>query len=396
MSSPLGGLPLLAVLTGVYFGFIGYFHPYLPLWLHELGFGTLAIGALVSMHSVTRVVAPYAWGWLADHTGRRERLMRLAATGALLAALVLLAFPGLLSPSLLVVGAVLFAMFLHTSALMPMAEAAVAQQVSSSQGLDLRRYGRVRVWGSVGYIVTVVASGFWFERHGMGAFALFTVGLLLLLVLVCWRLPVAVDDGMPPSPAPSAWPVLRRPAVRWLFISAFFMVLAHIALYAFLSLYLDALGYSKRVVGGLWAVSILMEIAFFLRQGRWLARGHLAGWMTLACAVAAVRFGATAAFGASLAVLIVAQAAHALTFAAHHTACVALINRHFDGRLRGRGQALYAVIGYGISGVVGAVGGGALASVAGFASVFWAASAAAVLATLAGWRAWRLDRPDPR
>jgi PPP family 3-phenylpropionic acid transporter len=91
-------------------------------------------------------------------------------------------------------------------------------------------------------------------------------------------------------------------------------------------------------------------------------------------------------------VLVLAQCSHAVTFAAQHTACIGVINRHFPGRLRGRGQALYTVLGYGASGVVGGVAGGALSEAFGFAAVFWAASGAAALAVLCCWRALVLAR----
>ena len=119
---------------------------------------------------------------------------------------------------------------------------------------------------------------------------------------------------------------------------------------------------------------------------RWLPRLPLPTWIVLACAVAALRFSVTAAFGNSLALLVVAQAVHAITFAAHHTVCIAFINQHFPGRLRGRGQALYTVIGYGISGLMGGVAGGALSEALGFAAVFWAAGAMGCIAALAAWR----------
>ena len=265
----------------------------------------------------------------------------------------------------------------------------MAQHVSTEHGLDVARYGRIRVWGSVGFIVTVVVFGFWFERRGLDGFAPGAVALLLALVVACMRLPAEAPLLQEQHAAPSLRPVLAQPAVRWFFVSAFFMILAHIGLYTFFSLHLDALGYSKRIVGVLWAISVIAEIGWFLWQGRWLGRWPLTTWLAFACAVAALRFGATAAFGSSLAVLVVAQAAHAVTFAAHHTVCIALLNRHFPGRLRGRGQALYTVLGYGIPGVFGGVAGGALSDVAGFAAVFWAAGAAGLVAAFAAWRAGR-------
>ena len=380
-----------ALLSALYFGFIGYFNPYLPLWLKELGFGTLAIGVLSSVQSLTRVLAPYGWGWVSDHTGHRVWLMRIAASLAFVCAWGLVATPRWVDPGFAYVAIVLFVMFCNTSAMMPMAEAAMSQMVSRGGALDVGRYGRIRVWGSIGFIITVVVFGFWFDTRGLDGFAWGAVLLLAGLVATAWRLPAARESTHAGSVAPSLSPVMVQPAVRWFFVSLFFMILAHVALYAFFSLYLDELGYSKRVVGMLWAVSVLVEIVWFLDQGRWLPRWRLSSWMAFACGLACLRFAATAAFGASLVVLVVAQAVHAITFAAHHTVCIAFINRHFPDRLRGRGQAMYTVIGYGLSGLAGGVAGGALSEALGFAAVFWAASAMAALATLAAWQCARHD-----
>jgi PPP family 3-phenylpropionic acid transporter len=81
-----GGPATLAVFAGVWFfhfAAIGPFNPYAPLWFKELGFSTLAIGAIASAQSWTRVVAPCAWGWLGDHSGRRSTRVRSGAAPAL-------------------------------------------------------------------------------------------------------------------------------------------------------------------------------------------------------------------------------------------------------------------------------------------------------------------------
>ena len=79
-----------------------------------------------------------------------------------------------------------------------------------------------------------------------------------------------------------------------------------------------------------------------------------------------------AAFGNWMVVLVLTQMTHAITFAAQHAACITLVSRYFPGRLRGRGQALYTTLGYGLSGVIGGVAGGALIERWGYPAVFWA------------------------
>jgi PPP family 3-phenylpropionic acid transporter len=184
-------------------------------------------------------------------------------------------------------------------------------------------------------------------------------------------------------------PVLRQRPVQWFFAAVFFHVLAHMAVYVFLSLYLDALGYSKTVIGLLWAVSVIVEIGWFFTQSRWLPLLSLTAWLVLCAALMAVRMGLTAAGAGVWWVLLLAQVLHAFTFATHHTACIALLSHHFPGSLRGRGQAQYAVRGYGLAGVLGGLLGGLLSARLGLVSVFWAALASSLLATLCAWQVWR-------
>jgi len=358
-----------------YFAAIGMFNPYAPLWFKDLGFSTLAIGGIASLQSWTRVVAPYGWGWLGDHRGRRVVLVRLAAAGALLATLGLLAVRGYTA-----VAAFTALLFLANGGVVPLSEAALAAHLNRGGVMDSARYGRVRVWGSVGFIVMVVAAGAALQAGGIGLFPWLVTAMFGLLVVATLRLPAGHEEPIDHAGMPGVASVLRQPAVAWFFASVFFTVLAHTSLYSFFSLYLDSLGYGKAAVGALWAVSVAVEIVFFWYQGLWFGRLSPHRWLQWAAALSVLRFAAIAAFGGSLVVLVLAQLMHAVTFAYQHAACIMLINRHFPGALRGRGQALYTTLGYGISGVVGGVGGGWLSTHFGFAAVFWAAALAAAMA----------------
>jgi PPP family 3-phenylpropionic acid transporter len=377
-----------AALSASYFAHIGFFNPYLPLWLKDLGLGLVAISLLTAVQSATRLVAPYAWGWLSDHTGERVKLLRYGASAALVISCGLW-IPG----SFWWLAAVLGLMFLHTSAMMPMSEAAMAHLVSSGGSFDAKRYGRVRLWGSLGFLVTVFAAGAWFEHFGMAHFPAWTVLSLLAVVASVWWLPDLKEAVAAHERKQAIWPLLKKPAVRWFFIAVFFHVLSHMGIYIFFSLYLDALGYSKTLIGLLWAVSVLVEIAWFFTQSRWLPAFSLSGWLVVCAAAAVLRMGLTAAWAELWPVLLLAQALHGLTFAAHHTACIALLSHHFPGLQRGRGQALYAVLGYGLPGVLTGLGGGVLSARLGLGSVFWVALLSALLAMLSAWQVWRLRHP---
>jgi MFS transporter, PPP family, 3-phenylpropionic acid transporter len=363
-----------------YFAAIGLFSPFAPLWFSELGFSTLAIGAMASLQAWTRVIAPYGWGWLGDHRGQRMRWVQLSSAAAVLAASGLLWARGEAAVSLCVA-----LLFLANGAVIPLSEATLARHLLTPGGMDSGRYGRVRVWGSIGFISAVLVYGAVLEALGLQWFPVLVVAMYGLMWVMSLRVPGARDEKPSTAAAPPIWPVLRQPEVAWFFGAMFFTVLAHTALYAFLSLYLVELGYSKATVGLMWAVGVLVEIVFFWAQGQFFGQ-FLRGqqphrWLQWAAAASVLRFAATGAFAASPVVLVAAQCLHAVTFAGQHAACIVLINRYFEGPLRGRGQALYTTLGYGASGVIGGLAGGWLSTHFGFAAVFWAAAGAAVV----GW-----------
>jgi MFS transporter, PPP family, 3-phenylpropionic acid transporter len=383
--TPASSLAPFGVLAFSYF--VGMFNVYAPLWFQSLGWSTLAIGAVGSLQAWTRVLAPYAWGWCGDHWhhgARRPTLIRMAAAAVLVAAVGLL-----WARSYVAVAAIVVLIFLANGAIMPLADATLSQRLATANGMDMGRYGRVRVWGSIGFIASATGFGALLQFAGIGALPAFVVAVSAAMLVAAWRLP---SDAAPTHGAASAaavggvWAVLRRPTVRWFFAGVFLTVLAHTSLYFFFSLYMADLGYEKSAIGLLWAVAVAVEIAFFWTQGRWFARWHAQTVLIAAAAATALRFGAMASFGGIVAVLVAAQMLHALTFAAHHAACIATIDRHFAGRLRGRGQALYTTLGYGASGVLGGVLGGVISERFGFPAVFAGAAVVSLAALGCCWR----------
>ena len=380
---PRATLASFGALSFAYFASIGLFNPYAPLWLQSLGFSTLAIGSIASLQSWTRVVMPYAWSWLGDHSGQRERLMRVGAAGALASGCALLWARDYGQVALVV--ALLYA---FNGAIVPLSEAALARHLGGADTFDAGRYGRVRVWGSLGFVLSVLAAGAVLERTGVSWFPVAVIVVGAGLLAAVWRLPLRREAVTAGGAAPAVLPVLRQPVVRWFFLSVALTVLAHTSLYAFFSLFLESRGFDKASVGLFWALSIVFEILFFWMQGRWFDRLTPWRWLQLAAAMTALRFAALAVAGQWTAVLVLTQASHAITFAAHHAACTQLLHKHFPGRLRGRGQALYSTLGYGLPGVLGGVGGGWLLQHASYEALYAAASAAALLAWACAWRAW--------
>jgi len=329
-----------------YYGYVGVISPYVSLFFADRGFSPVQIGVLMACFQLSRIVGPYLWGWLSDVMHTRVKLLRLAAITALLA---FLAVPGIQSYSGMM--AMMIGLNLITSAMSPLGDALTISTLRRHGAFD-HRYGRVRMFGSIGFIASVLAGGALFERFGMPAFPWLASAMLALFALVVFGMRDAADEGPRVTPPP-ALPLLRRPDVAWFLASAFLMMFAHAALYVFYSLYLQQLGYSKFAIGVMWTIGVVAEIVFFYFQGRLFGalalRTILAGTFVLA----ALRFGLTGYFAQYVWLMALVQVLHAATFGAHHSASLKRLQRWFAGPLQGRGQALYTGISYGVGGTLG-------------------------------------------
>jgi len=356
-----------------YFAFVGLFSPYLSLWLDARGLSIGQIAVLMSLPQVLRIVAPPFWGWLADRGGRRVPLLQGSALASLA---VLLAFP--LADGMAAYVLLMLTLFFLTAAQMPVGEAIALDLARGDAG----RYGRMRVWGSVGFVVTVLAGGPLLDAFGVGALPWLMAAAVALLVLVTFRLrePAA---ARPSRAAVSLGERLREPAVLLFLVSAFLMVFAHAALYAFYSLFLERLGYSKTAIGLMWAVGVVAEIALFVMQRRLFDRLTPMRLLSFSFLVCALRFVLIGASGGALAVLVLAQVMHAITFGLHHSASMAVLHRWFEPAQQARAQAAFIVVAYGLGGSIGGVTAGQLWERVSPSATFFAAAAAGAL----GWAA---------
>ena len=368
-----------------YYAYVGAFTPYASLFFADRGMGAAEIGILMSLMQVTRIFGPNLWGWVADHTQRRVTVLRVTAVAALIV------FGGL------VVGSgftqffiVMLLLNTSTSAQGPLSEALMLSEMKG----DLTHYGRLRLWGSIGFIVTVTAGGKLLDWQGISAMPWLSWGLLGLVLLASLRMKETPHQQMHRS-MPSVRSLLLRPEVAAFFTSTFMMVAAHSALYVFYSLYLAQIGYSKTVIGLMWSLGVIAEIVFFYFQAPIFRRFGVRLLMLTSLAIAIGRF-LLIGFGAqSLFWLLFAQLLHSATFAAHHSASVLSMQRWFAGPLQARGQALYISISYGLGGSFGGLLLSAFWNDIDGRAVFFAAAALASLGWIAALLSYRWQTPTP-
>ena len=362
-------------LSGFYFTYflmLGAFAPFFGLYLKSLGFTSLEIGMLLAIMPVVRTVLPTVWGWIADHFGHRRALIRLtsiAATVISVGLLLAVGFGWLFS--------VLFFLNVFWCAALPLVEATTFGRLKGRLG----DYGRIRVWGSVSFVLAVLATGPALDRAGVGILPAMLVLLFGFVAVSAWLLPADEAPAHHEEHA-SLGRILRRPEVAALFIACFLMSLAHGPYNSFYSIHLVDLGYSKTAVSWLWTISVVAEIGVFLWMPHILRRVSIANVIALSLGCAVVRFLLIGWLARSPAALVVAQVLHAATFGAHHAAALAAIHHFFRGRFQARGQGLYTALGFGAGGAAGAVLSGWLWDHVGAGLTFTFGAAAALVAVV--------------
>lgn len=353
-----------------YFAFVGAMSPYWGLYLQSLAFNAFQIGVLMSLLQVMRVFAPNIWGHIADRTGRRTAIVQVAALGSVVV------FAGVFfGSSFWWMFAVMAGLSFFWSASLPLVEA----MTLSHLGDRTDGYGRIRLWGSIGFIIVVVGLGYAFDFVSITWLPWAVLLLMLGIAAFARVIPEAeilphAGDHVP------VWDVLKRPEVASLLAACLLMAVTHGPYYTFYSIYLVEHGYDKSTVGWLWALGVLCEIGIFLIVPRIFARVTPRRLILASFALAVLRFLLIAWGVESAWVVWGAQTLHAFTFGTYHAAAVALIHQHFRGRHQARGQAFYTSLSYGVGGTIGGLASGLTWDTLGSAWTFTLAAASAALA----------------
>ncbi|MBX8489079.1 MFS transporter [Pseudomonas cichorii] len=357
-----------------YFALLGSAAPFLSLYFHHLGFSSARIGELVAIPMLTRCIAPNLWGWLGDHTGQRLLIVRLGALCTLLAFSLILVDK---SYAWLAMVMVLYSFFWH--AILPQFEVITLAHLRDQPS----RYSQIRVWGSIGFILAVVALGEVFERFSLDLFPQMLLIIMAGIALSSWWVPNAQPQvSAQPLDAGGFLRQLTRPSVLVFYVCVALMQLSHGPYYTFLTLHLEQLGYSRGVIGMLWAVGVVAEVLMFMGMSRILQRFSVRQVLMASFLLASLRWLLLGSFADHLLALLVIQLMHAATFGSFHASAIHFVQRSFGSRQQGQGQALYAALS-GVGGALGALYSGyswnALGPFWTFAIASLAALAAAVM-----------------
>ncbi|VVO41305.1 MFS transporter [Pseudomonas fluorescens] len=366
-----------------YFALLGSTAPFLALYFDHLGFSSARIGELVAIPMLMRCVAPNIWGWLGDYTGRRLAIVRFGAVCTLLTFSLIFVSK---SYAWLAMVMALHAFFWH--AVLPQFEVITLAHLNG----QTHRYSQIRLWGSIGFIITVVALGSLFEWLSLDIYPVTLVVIMGGIVVSSAWVPNAQPVQGSRLTGEGFLKQLRSPGVLAFYACVALMQLSHGPYYTFLTLHLEHLGYSRGLIGMLWGLGVVAEVLMFLGMSKILARFSVRRVLMASFLLAALRWLLLGSFAEFLWVLLFAQILHAATFGSFHAAAIHFVQRSFGARQQGQGQALYAALA-GTGGALGALYSGYSWNALGATLTFSIASLAALAAAVIIATRMQEDRP---
>ncbi len=326
-----------------YFATLGGFLPFWSLFLQDSGFSAAEIGELTAFMVGTKVIAPNLWGWIADHTGRSLRIIRIAS---FLAALLFAGFLYQSSYQWYALVTVCFSFFWNAT--LPQFEAATLHHLKD----EPHRYSDIRLWGSIGFIVTVLGVGYLLDLYPINLLPLLIVAILVCIWLIAMITPEVVTAKASQAMV-GVGQIIKQPEVIAFLLVYLLLQASHGPYYVFFSVYLKEYDYSATVIGLLWSLGAGAEIIVFIFMRRLLKYTSLRSILLVSCFLSVIRWLLIAWTADDMALLLFAQILHAATFGTAHVAAMHLVQGYFGEHHQGKGQALYSSLSFGLGGMLG-------------------------------------------
>lgn len=330
-----------AAFIGLY-GVMGAYLPFWPLWFRDWGLSAAEVGSYAAVGMASRVVAGMVLPILADRLEAQRRVVVVACI--ILAGLY--ALHGLIETRPVLLLATVIAVGL-TSGTYPIVEA-LGATAARRHGFD---FARARGAGSAAFLGASIGVGFAVAAWGIDAARWAIVIGLLFSALAVARHPGGTRGPGPALPRPKLADIarlFRHPVIILFALTVSISQSSHAVLYAYASVHWRELGMDEALIGQLWAVSIVAEVALMMLIGtRLVARVGPLGAIAIGTGAGILRW-LWMAFDPTGAALLLLQTLHALTFAMTHLGMIAFISDRLPPSLAGSTQGLVMSFGGGL------------------------------------------------
>jgi PPP family 3-phenylpropionic acid transporter len=370
----------IAVFFFLYFLTQGILQPYLPPYYKHLGFSGEQLSTIVALGQFVMIVGPPFWGFLADRSGKPVTYLRLITVCALLSFL-----PMFWAKSAYAIAAVVTVYSLFNTSVSPMADTVAMSEARRMNTV----YGRLRLWGSIGFIVAVFAFGELSAENQLQWLVPGAAAVMLAYVIAAYQLEPLPPTGHSAPSLADAGGLLAQPAFFVFLLATMMHWVALQPFYLLYPLHMKSLHFDQWLGKGI-ALGVCAEVAMMWASRSFIKRLPIFGILALALLASSLRWYLTATLREGWQIAGV-QIFHGLSFGAFYVCSIAHLERAVPERQRATGRALFSSIVLGLGGIIGTKLAGKLYDLAGASALdaFFASSAIEFLTLIPlGIAAW--------
>jgi len=368
---------LLKLFYLIYFTTFAAFLPFLPLYLRGIGLNSAQIGLIMGIGPLVMLLAQPFWGMVSDYLQARVMVLRITLLASLLASLL---FP--LTAKFILIALIMFLYTFFQTPITPLADSIVLTHHEAAGG----SFGRVRLWGSLGFALAVVILSRWLQSTQLGNMFI-AISLLYLATLL---VTLGIKEEKPASREKLTGRLRDLLANKrfLLFLGYSCLIQLTFAAYnTFFGLLFTSLGGNTSSLGLAWSLAALSEIPVFLFSRSLLLRFGARKLLVFAGIVYSLRWFFYSMVQNPVHILW-SQVFQSISFGVFYFSAVNYVNHIVPSQLRSTGQALFAALGFGLGATMGNFLGGLLVNMAGLSTMF-VASGFLCLAAVAGFVATR-------
>ncbi|PLX71538.1 MAG: hypothetical protein C0602_00955 [Denitrovibrio sp.] len=342
---------------GIIFPFAGYF-------FKESGFTGTEIGFYLAIFPIAKFTITNHWTNLFARAKNKHLFIAICILISS-TSLVPLAFTN----NRLMVGILLVLFAFSRAGIIPVMDSIA---ISMDEKIP---YGRLRLFGSIGFIITSITAGYMMDTFGIYAFiwTFMTAGLLSIL-------PSLMMDFSVEALKPTARADRKLTPELVVFFTGLTIYLASMAFLSnFFNIKVAEAGFSQSWAGYMWAIGVVSEIFFLYNQEKVLKIFSVKTLITVSMLLGGIRYLVTG-YTDSLVVLCVFSAFHGFAYGTFHTGVMRYIRLYVPDRIKLKAQSMYSGVGFGLGSIAGSAVSGIIYDIGGLQSVFTTAFTICVFA----------------
>ncbi|MBS4178243.1 MFS transporter [Lederbergia citrea] len=320
---------------------------FLPLYFQAKGITNSQIGLFLALGTFVGLFAQPIWGYLSDKFKTVKKILIVCMCGMVIGIGWLFQLESLIW--IFVAGS--FFYFFFTS-LFPLSDN-LAKRTGDEHNVS---FGSIRSWGSFGFSVISLGSGFLFSAIGVKYLAFPMLGLAVISLLLSFGLQDA-KSGTKKVNIKEIGQFFKNPTLLTFFLLVSFISMTHRVNDSFISLYLFSIGGNEMLVGWLWFLGVLSEAVLFFFSGIWFNSKHPIKYIILAGFIYTVRW-VMIAFIKDPAVLLSIQVLHGICFTVLFMGAIEYLYKAVPQEMQATGHMVFMGVTFGITGIIGSSVGG--------------------------------------